>query len=73
MEDEAERMRSNALKCRDLAATAITSAARDVLTGLADRYDQEALAKQRSEAAHPRRRPAFKWTSPLGDRAVTEQ
>lgn len=62
MEDEAGRMQSNARKCRDLAATAITPAARDVLTSLADRYEREALAKQRSDAAHPRRRPAFKWS-----------
>jgi hypothetical protein len=56
-----ERLRSNVTKCRDLAGSAMTSAARDVLTNLADQYEQELVALEGVDALHPLRRPAFKW------------
>lgn len=56
-----ERLRLNATKCRDLAGSAVTSEARDVLTDLANHYDQEVFTLESADARHPRRRPAFKW------------
>ena len=61
MQDSVDRLRLNAIKCRDLASTAVTSAAREILDGLAQQYEQKATRLERSDAAHPRR-PAFKWT-----------
>jgi len=55
-----ERLRHNASKCRDLAGSAMTSAARDVLTGLAEQYEEKLVALEATkETRH--RRPAFKW------------
>ncbi|HSQ98566.1 MAG TPA: hypothetical protein VLM36_01470 [Sphingomicrobium sp.] len=60
MNEPLERLRLNATKCRDLASDAITPAARDVLTALAEQYEQRATSLAHS---HPlsHRRPAFKW------------
>jgi len=55
-----ERLRHNATKCRDLAGSAMTPAARDVLTGLAEQYEEKLFALEATgETRH--RRPAFKW------------
>jgi len=54
-----ERLRRNATKCRDLAGSAMTPAARDVLTGLAKQYEEKVIALEATEVRH--RRPAFKW------------
>jgi hypothetical protein len=61
MEQPLERLRLNATKCRDLASTAITPAAREVLTGLAERYEHDAVAEERSDASRRHPRPAFTW------------
>jgi hypothetical protein len=55
------RFRQNASKCRDLASSALTPAARDVLTGLAEQYEERVVNLECIEATHPGRRPAFKW------------
>ncbi|HYX47636.1 MAG TPA: hypothetical protein VE820_12545 [Sphingomicrobium sp.] len=55
------RFRDNATKCRDLASSALTPAARDVLTGLAEQYEERVVNLECSEVLHPGRRPAFKW------------
>jgi hypothetical protein len=59
MEEPLDRLRLNATKCRDLASTAITPAAREVLDDLAREYDEKAatLSKRRASS----RRPAFAW------------
>ena len=61
MDEPVSRLRSDADKCRDLASTAITPAARDVLAGLAERYEQTAVVLEKSGTSRPRPRPAFKW------------
>ena len=58
MQPTIARLRSDASKCRDLASTAITPDAREILTSIAERYEHEALAMDR--APKPRR-PAFVW------------
>jgi hypothetical protein len=63
MHQSLERLRQNATKCRDLASTAMTPAARDVLTGLAEQYEQTAVKVERSAAARRHPRPAFNWHS----------
>ena len=60
MQEGIERVRLNAAKCRELADTAVTAAARDVLADLAERYEQEAATLERLGERH--RRPAFKWS-----------
>ncbi|HEX3422472.1 MAG TPA: hypothetical protein VHS33_03605 [Sphingomicrobium sp.] len=55
-----ERLRHNATKCRDLAGSAMTPAARDVLTGLAEQYEERLFALE-STGESRNRRPAFKW------------
>jgi hypothetical protein len=56
-----DRIRLNASRCRELAATAMTPAGRDVLSGLAERYEQEAVSLERLDPKR-RRRPAFRWS-----------
>lgn len=60
MEQPLERLRHNATKCRDLAGSAMTAAARDVLTSLAEQYEEKLVALEAmAETRH--RRPAFRW------------
>jgi hypothetical protein len=61
-QQSAERLRVSATKCRDLASTSMTQAARDVLDDLADDYERKAVDLEQSNARHPRRRPAFTWS-----------
>ena len=56
-----DRVRLNATKCRELADTAMTTAARDVLADLAQQYEQEAISLERLDPQR-RRRPAFRWS-----------
>jgi hypothetical protein len=56
-----DRVRLNATRCRELAATAMTPAGRDVLAGLADEYEQEAISLERLDPKR-RRLPAFSWS-----------
>ena len=56
-----DRVRLNATKCRELADTAMTTAARDVLAELAQQYEQEATSLERLDTQR-RRRPAFRWS-----------
>jgi hypothetical protein len=55
-----ERLRQNATKCRDLAGSAMSPAARDVLTGLAEQYEEKLVALESAREIRPRR-AAFKW------------
>src|SRR5205814_1897914 len=48
MQDSVDRLRLNAIKCRDLASTAVTSAAREIFDGLAQQYEQKATRLERS-------------------------
>lgn len=57
-----ERIRLNATRCRDLADTAVTPAARDVLAELAEHYEQEAVSLESHPARRRQRRPAFSWS-----------
>jgi hypothetical protein len=59
MEETLERLRLNAAKCRDLASTAMTPTAREVLTDLAREYSERASTL--NELRPPSSRPAFKW------------
>lgn len=61
MQESLLRVRKNVSTCRDLADTAITSAARDVLSGLAAQYERQADLLERFTSGHPKRRAAFKW------------
>jgi hypothetical protein len=54
-------VRHNATKCRDLASSSLTPAARDVLTGLAEHYEETVTNLECVVATQPSRRPAFKW------------
>ena len=60
MQESIERVRNNAAKCRDLADTAVTPAARAVLADLAEDYERKAASLERSNA-HLHERPAFNW------------
>ena len=60
MQESLERVRRNAAKCRDLADTALTPTARNVLASLAEQYDQKAQALEHSQR-HRRPRPVFNW------------
>ena len=60
MTSSIERLRSDARQCRDLASTAITVEARSVLTDLAQQYEADAAALERSTADLPRR-SIFRW------------
>ncbi len=63
MQEPLDRLRDNAIKCRDLASKAMSPAARDVLTGLAEQYEQKATSLAHiSGLRHGR--PAFKWPLP---------
>ena len=55
------RLRADASKCHDLASTAVTEEAREVLKDMADNYEKAAAALDL--AAHKTRhsRPAFSW------------
>ncbi|MBW0006227.1 MAG: hypothetical protein JO335_00785 [Sphingomonas sp.] len=61
MLDAIDRIRMNATKCRDLADTAMTSAARDILAELAEHYEQEAVSLESLPVRRRQRRPAFSW------------
>ena len=56
------RLRTDAERCRDLASTSITGDARDVLSNLAAKYEEDALVLERTP--RPRGRPAFHWPLP---------
>ena len=57
----ATRLRSDASKCRDLASTAVTMEARDVLSSMAARYDEAAVAIERSPRKAEPAKSAFDW------------
>jgi hypothetical protein len=61
MKQSLEGLRRSAFLCRDLATSAITAEARDVLSQLADNYDQKATAEELAEAGFRRSASAFKW------------
>lgn len=61
MQESLVKARRNVSTCRDLADTAITPAAREVLSGLAEQYERQADLLERFTAGHPKRRAAFKW------------
>jgi hypothetical protein len=63
MEQPLERLRLNATTCRELADTAITPAARDILADLAEQYEQKATTLEHANSKR-RRRPAFNWSLP---------
>lgn len=58
-----ERLRLNAITCRELAKTAITPGARDVLWDLAETYERQAEAMQHVSASRVNRQ-AFSWAYP---------
>jgi hypothetical protein len=60
MQEPLDRIRSNATKCRDLASTAMSPAAREVLTGMAEQYEQKATSLAHTMVVR-QGRPAFKW------------
>lgn len=57
----ATRLRDDASKCRDLASTAVTVEARDVLSGMALRYDAAAVAMEQSPRKSELAKGAFDW------------
>ena len=61
MENALHRLRKNADSCRDLAASAVTPAAREVLGALAKEYDIKATALEQQQTIFPGGRPAFNW------------
>ena len=60
MQEPLDRLRDDATKCRDLASTAMSPAARDVLTDMAEQYEQKATRLARSAGGRVGR-PAFRW------------
>ena len=60
MELSLERLQRNATECRDLASTAMTPAAKEILSGLAQQYEEEAVTLQHSDKRRARR-PVFSW------------
>ena len=60
----ADRLRSEASKCRDLASTAVTNEGRTILSGLAAKYEDAAAALERQREKAAPRRPAFNWPLP---------
>ena len=62
MERTSQSLRGDARKCRDLAGTAITPAARDILSNLAEEYERQAAETEYSEQRR-KSRPAFQWTT----------
>ena len=60
IQEPLDRLRDNATKCRDLASTAMSPAAKDVLTGMAEQYEQRATSLAYT-AIQRHTRPAFKW------------
>jgi hypothetical protein len=61
MHESIERVRLDAAKCRELANTAVTSNGREVLTELAERYEEKAVILERSKQRRPTRSP-FRWS-----------
>ena len=57
-----DRVRLNASRCRDLADTAMTPAARDILAELAEHYEQEAISLEGLAPRGRNKRPAFSWS-----------
>jgi len=60
MQEPLDRLRNNADKCRDLASTAMSPAAREVLTGMAEQYEQKATSLAHTTVLR-HGRPAFRW------------
>ena len=63
MHSTLSRLQSDALKCRDLASTAMTDEARDILIGLAAKYEETLDVLDRDGPKRPAR-PAFHWPLP---------
>jgi hypothetical protein len=61
MQQALARLRHNASTCRELASSALTPAAREVLNGLARDYEEKVVTVECFETTHQNRRPAFKW------------
>lgn len=61
MQQPLERLRLNATKCRELADTALTPNARDVLSDLAQDYEQKAQSLESTERQRGAR-PPFSWS-----------
>jgi len=60
IQEPLDRLRDNATKCRNLASTAISPAAREVLTGMAEQYEQQATSLAHASVIR-HGRPAFRW------------
>lgn len=61
MQATPNRLRSDASTCRDLASTAITKEAREVLKGMAAQYDEAAIMMEKSAPKAESARRAFDW------------
>ena len=61
MQQRLELLRYNASACRELASTAMTPEGKDVLIDLAKDYERKVITLEVTAAAHPNRRPAFRW------------
>ena len=57
----ATRLRSDASKCRELASTAVTHEAREILQGLAAQYDQAAIVMEQARPKQRAAKSAFDW------------
>lgn len=62
MQQSPDSLRASASKCRDLASSALTPAAHEILSELAEKYEQDAIVAELAEAGHRPRASAFKWT-----------
>ena len=60
MQRSHDLLRLNAAKCRDLAEAAMTPAAREVLSDLAIKYEQDAKVLEQ-QTAKRHYRPSFIW------------
>jgi hypothetical protein len=58
MQDDVDKLVRRAEQCRDLAATAITADARDVLAAMATEFEQTAALLRQ---VPPKPRPTFAW------------
>ena len=57
----ATRLRADASKCRELASTAVTHEAREILEDMAAEYDQAAMVMEQAGRKPQPAKSAFDW------------
>lgn len=60
MKQDPDQLWLNSRRCRDLASTALTEDAREILAVMAASYEQKAISLERAQG-NRKARPAFEW------------